>query len=1704
MPTINKMASRIKAKSLLTFVLSMGLALGANALPSQAAVTAVNITVDSLSHSVGSAVAPTLTATVSAANGVDLTCNVFGNSDSSYLTPLDITSLVVGTYKIHCAAVARSGFSVGTNTDGVFTVAAASALTCDASFYQVSNGSFFKLNAASSFQYSAISGANSVSSLNSLAWNPEDNYLYAVASNKLYKFNSSLVSVPAPASGSTGVGLTIYSNVAGASAANSPTHTSTAATVINTGGDFLKIGNSYYLIGGSTSGFSITDVRARSLVRTVTPTASWAAYDVTWIGSTGWGIQNGASTSTLYKAVLGGTGTADATFTVTSKNLSAFVGSASENFGAAFSDSDGNAYFFGNTSKNLYQITKSELAKAAPTATLVTNAGASGASSPSDGASCPTAVSPTAATLTTSTPASSITATSASVAGTITTPNLPGADVPSSGIKFCYATTSLLLQSSPTCVDASPSSVAQNTSSPTAISASLTGLSAGTTYFFQSKATNSASSSSYGEVRTFTTLSTWTLSANSATYTIGGSAPTLSANASPSAGMNGSAVCRAYTVADTGYLTSLTVNASLAAGTYVIHCSANSAIGYSLASNSNGTLTVTSLLGWTITGTSNSYQTPGTAPAASGSVSPAAGLSGSLSCAYYSLSDTSHTTALTINSSTAAGNYAVHCSGSAAAGYAAPANNDGVLTVTAAPWYLNANDASYTVGGSLPTLSASALPAGGLSGSASCSVYANSDTFYRTALTLDATLPSGTYVIRCSGSSATGYADPTINNGTLTVTSLTSWALTAGSASYVKGGSVPSLSAIASPAGGLSGSTTCRVYANSDSSYTTSLTINSSLAVGTYVIRCTGAATAGYAAATIANGTLTVTAPAVTYTVTYDGNQKDGGSVPIDSSAYDSGATVTVKANSGTLTRTGYNFGGWNTQADGQGTTYAATGSVTFTLGSANKTLYAVWNLKTAQISYRSNDGQGNTQVQTLYYGDSTALNFASPWSRAGYTFLGWSTNSSATTPDGSYSVTTDASLYAVWQQNPVNSHTITYYKNDGSASSHDEVYADQDLTALDFANPWTRSGYTFLGWSTDGSSTSADGSFTVTADASLYAIWQINSYNITYFENDGTATKDDVSLNYGNTDALNYPNPWVRYGFTFQGWSLDRSATIPDSSFTLTQDSTLYGVWSQNSYTITYIANDGTAKSIDQNYTYGEDELAQQYINPWTRIGYTFLGWAADSNATSPDATYMVTQDANLYAVWQINSYTITYDKNDGSGTTASSTYNYNSTSALSFSNPWSRTGYTYLGWATVSGATAAASSYTVNGTVTLYAVWQINSYVITFKKNDGTVTSTTSSFNYGATNALGFANPWSRTGYTFLGWSTANNASVADSSYTVSGVVTLFAVWQGATYTITYNKNDGSGATTTSSYTFNSTDALSFANPWTRTNYNFLGWATTAAATSSATSFTVSKAANLYAVWKIVTYTITFAKNDGSATVSTKSYNSGATNALGLASPWSKTGYTFQGWALTPEATSAASSFAVSGVATLYAVWKLNTYRITYSKNDGTGTTVTTTYTHGATDALTFENPWSRTGVSFLGWATTATATAPASSYTITGLVTLFAVWRGSGGTITKSVYFLGDSSGIIGATADTLTDLRGLLKGKKNITVSVSGWVKETKDKSYDARLSADRATAIVKVLRDSFGISGTYTYKGFGIDPGNSDKSRRADIVITWSN
>jgi hypothetical protein len=164
----------------------------------------------------------------------------------------------------------------------------------------------------------------------------------------------------------------------------------------------------------------------------------------------------------------------------------------------------------------------------------------------------------------------------------------------------------------------------------------------------------------------------------------------------------------------------------------------------------------------------------------------------------------------------------------------------------------------------------------------------------------------------------------------------------------------------------------------------------------------------------------------VAYTVTYSGNNNTGGSVPTDSTAYANGATVTVMGNTSNLTQTGYAFTGWNTAANGSGTSYAA--NATFTI-SANTTLYAQWSL-TYSVTYNGNGNTGGnppTDNNSYVNGATvTVLGNAGNLTQIGYGFAGW--NTAADGSGTSYAATGSATfamgsanviLYAQWTQTP-------------------------------------------------------------------------------------------------------------------------------------------------------------------------------------------------------------------------------------------------------------------------------------------------------------------------------------------------------------------------------------------------------------------------------------------------------------------------------------------------------------------------------------------------------------------------------------------------------------------------------------------------------------------------------------------------------------
>jgi uncharacterized repeat protein (TIGR02543 family) len=133
-----------------------------------------------------------------------------------------------------------------------------------------------------------------------------------------------------------------------------------------------------------------------------------------------------------------------------------------------------------------------------------------------------------------------------------------------------------------------------------------------------------------------------------------------------------------------------------------------------------------------------------------------------------------------------------------------------------------------------------------------------------------------------------------------------------------------------------------------------------------------------------------------TYTVTYNGNGATGGSVPVDSDKYLSGATVTVLGNTGSLIDTGHSFAGWNTAANGSGTAYAP--GATFKMGSANVTLYAQWTaLTTYTVTYNGNGATGGSDPvdadKYLSGATVTVLGNTGSLVDTGHSFAGWNTS---------------------------------------------------------------------------------------------------------------------------------------------------------------------------------------------------------------------------------------------------------------------------------------------------------------------------------------------------------------------------------------------------------------------------------------------------------------------------------------------------------------------------------------------------------------------------------------------------------------------------------------------------------------------------------------------------------------------------------------
>ena len=148
---------------------------------------------------------------------------------------------------------------------------------------------------------------------------------------------------------------------------------------------------------------------------------------------------------------------------------------------------------------------------------------------------------------------------------------------------------------------------------------------------------------------------------------------------------------------------------------------------------------------------------------------------------------------------------------------------------------------------------------------------------------------------------------------------------------------------------------------------------------------------------------------------------------------------------------------------------------------------------------------------------------------------------------------------------------------------------------------------------------------------------------------------------------------------------------------------------------------------------------------------------------------------------------------------------------------------------------------------------------YAVKYNANGGTGAPASQTKIKGTALKLSTTKP-TRTGYTFQGWGTTESDTsvnyAAGANYTSDAAITLYAIWKANTYTIKFNANGGEGAPANQTKTYGTALTLTSSKP-TRANYNFLGWSTSASATtatySAGGSYTSNSAATLYAVWEL-----------------------------------------------------------------------------------------------------------------------------------------------------------------------------------------------------------------------------------------------------------
>ena len=592
------------------------------------------------------------------------------------------------------------------------------------------------------------------------------------------------------------------------------------------------------------------------------------------------------------------------------------------------------------------------------------------------------------------------------------------------------------------------------------------------------------------------------------------------------------------------------------------------------------------------------------------------------------------------------------------------------------------------------------------------------------------------------------------------------------------------------------------------------------------------------------NVTVTATFKAATpaaYTVTYDANGATSGTVPTDSTSYDANASVTVLGNTGNLVKTDYTFAGWNTKADGTGTDYAAGDTFTIT---ADTTLYAKWTANTITVTFStSTDGKtinkdGVTcnnsfdSYNNLFMGGtfSTTLgNFtrivvtAQDTKRVGMDrdrnpIAGWSNNTwtgNASSVNFGAIMGNNNDVTIVFTITPVTNYTVTFNSKGGSDVTSASVAEGNKVTKP--TNP-TRDGYTFLGWSTEEtSSTYYDFDTAVTSSFTLYAQWEKK------VETGVSDTSDIAVAVEGLNDAIDTSDLTANQYVTSE--IEVKNEAVSDVSTTVSNKvSEVKGT--DSSITVNYLTIDIskiiTTVNANGSTTDGTKTAVTELTKPIevaipnidgdkVDIVREHVGTATQFTERNSRNTVPVSFVDGEYYYDKANK--IVYIYSSKFSTYAILIKPANNTGGNTGGNPGGNTGGN-TGGGTGGGGYSGPTYYTV-----------------TFNSNGG---STVTSQSVRSGNKVTKPADPTKEGYTFDGWYTTNSLTTEfDFNTAIYSSRTLYAKWTEnttptptvTTYQITYDLDGGTVAKANPTSYTKDTATFTLNNP-TKSGYTFKGW--------------------------------------------------------------------------------------------------------------------------------------------------------------------------------------------------------------------------------------------------------------------------------------